>query len=138
MLSISSSQVCLVALHGEAKETWPVWCELLTFLSHFLLVFNSSINIVIYCWKDEKFRIVLFRLLGFPLRTTPNIGWIIAAKTAAIISDTAMPDGSFTLLKKKDSPDSRRLTRQETTDTCIMEVMPVVGRQDTLISRAGF
>ena len=24
--------------------------------SHFLLVFNSSSNIAIYCWKDEKFR----------------------------------------------------------------------------------
>ena len=28
----------------------------MTLVSHFLLVFNSSSNIVIYCWKDEKFR----------------------------------------------------------------------------------
>ena len=33
-------------------ESWQV----LTFISHLLLVFNSSINIVIYCWKDEKFK----------------------------------------------------------------------------------
>ena len=38
---------------------WPKKCErcdFLTLVSHFLLVFNSSCNIVIYCWKDEKFR----------------------------------------------------------------------------------
>ena len=28
----------------------------MTLVSHFLLVFNSSSNIAIYCWKDEKFR----------------------------------------------------------------------------------
>ena len=28
----------------------------MTVASHFLLVFNSSSNIAIYCWKDEKFR----------------------------------------------------------------------------------
>ena len=26
-------------------------CDMLTILSHFLLVLNSSVNIVIYCWK---------------------------------------------------------------------------------------
>ena len=31
-------------------------CDFLTLVSHFLLVFNSSSNIAIYCWKDEKFR----------------------------------------------------------------------------------
>ena len=31
-------------------------CDFLTVASHFLLVFNSSSNIAIYCWKDEKFR----------------------------------------------------------------------------------
>ena len=102
----------MLALHGEAKETWPAWCELLTFLSHFLLVFNSSINIVIYCWKDEKFRNNLFRLLGLYLHNKPNIGWMLAVRTAAIIGDTAMQEGSFDLLNK-DSPDpcSRTLTR---------------------------
>ena len=31
-------------------------CDVLSIFSHLLLVVNSSINIVIYCWKDEKFR----------------------------------------------------------------------------------
>jgi len=40
-------------------------CDFLTVASHFLLVFNSSSNIAIYCWKDEKFRKVLLGLLGW-------------------------------------------------------------------------
>ena len=31
-------------------------CDLVTYLSHLLLVLNSSSNIAIYCWKDNKFR----------------------------------------------------------------------------------
>ena len=42
-------------------------CEILSHISHFLLVFNSSINILIYCWKDAKFRALLLASLG--LRT---------------------------------------------------------------------
>ena len=54
-------------------------CDILTYLSHLLLVLNSSMNIVIYCWKvvsiaksirmalyslqDEKFRSALLHLL---------------------------------------------------------------------------
>ena len=36
-------------------------CDVLSLLSHFLLVTNSSVNIVIYCWKDEKFRQVFLQ-----------------------------------------------------------------------------
>ena len=41
------------------------WCraKVLTSVSHLFLVLNSSTNIVIYCWKDDKFRLVLFRML---------------------------------------------------------------------------
>jgi hypothetical protein len=39
-------------------------CEILSHCSHFLLVFNSSINILIYCWKDAKFRALLLDSLG--------------------------------------------------------------------------
>ena len=39
-------------------------CELLMQVSHVLLVFNSSINILIYSWKDRKFRKVLLSKLG--------------------------------------------------------------------------
>ena len=30
--------------------------------SHLLLVLNSSVNIIIYSWKDKKFRELLFKL----------------------------------------------------------------------------
>ena len=33
-------------------------------VSHILLVFNCSINILIYSWKDRKFRKVLLSKLG--------------------------------------------------------------------------
>ena len=35
----------------------------MTIISHLLLVFNSSSNIVIYCWKDDKFRKVFLEIL---------------------------------------------------------------------------
>ena len=37
--------------------------KILSSSSNFLQVLNSSINIIIYCWKDDKFRIVLFQML---------------------------------------------------------------------------
>jgi len=54
----------LVVLHGEVESNWPLWCEVLTTFSHLLMVVNSSANIVVYCWKDEKFRGVLLTKLG--------------------------------------------------------------------------
>ena len=33
-------------------------------ISHLLLVFNSSINILIYCWNDKTFRKVLLAKVG--------------------------------------------------------------------------
>ena len=39
-------------------------CEVLSFISHCLLVTNSSVNIIIYCWKDAKFKMVLLSVLG--------------------------------------------------------------------------
>jgi len=41
-------------MYGEVK-TWPDWVEALVHINHFALVVNSSINILIYCCKDEKF-----------------------------------------------------------------------------------
>ena len=40
-----------------------IWCrwDFLTIISHLLLVFNSSSSIIIYCWKDKKFRKVFNR-----------------------------------------------------------------------------
>jgi len=59
---INLYEVFLVAVYGNYKK-WPLWCDILTYLSHLLLVINSSMNIVIYCWKDKKFRRALIQLL---------------------------------------------------------------------------
>ena len=55
-----------MAMHGELKH-WPNWIETLVHINHFALVVNSSINILIYACKDEKFLNVL---LG---RTPPSV-----------------------------------------------------------------
>jgi hypothetical protein len=49
-------------------------CEILSHCSHFLLVFNSSINILIYCWKDTKFRAHLLASLGLRSLQVPGGG----------------------------------------------------------------
>ena len=50
-------------IHGELKG-WPDWIQTLVHISHFSLVFNSSINILIYSCKDEKFFNVMLVTLG--------------------------------------------------------------------------
>ena len=54
-------QVFHLAVEGTMEITpWPAWCEVVSIISTILLVFNSSINIIIYCCKDNSFRKVLF------------------------------------------------------------------------------
>ena len=38
-------------------------CEVVSILSTTLLVFNSSINIIIYCWSNKSFREVILTKL---------------------------------------------------------------------------
>ena len=58
-----------MAMHGYLKE-WPEWIQTLVHINHFALVVNSSINILIYACKDEKFLNVLLesgrQLTPFP------------------------------------------------------------------------
>ena len=44
-------QVWLLAVHGAVLDPWPLWCRILSIISHFLLVLNSSTNFIIYCCK---------------------------------------------------------------------------------------
>ena len=58
-------QVFHLVVEGTMEITpWPAWCEVVSIISTILLVFNSSINIIIYCWKDKTFRKLLFYKLG--------------------------------------------------------------------------
>ena len=48
--------------------------------SHLLLVLNSSVNIIIYGWKDAKFRELLLKLLRFHCMTKNSTNLISNAK----------------------------------------------------------
>ena len=50
-------------MHGELKY-WPPWIDFLVQVNHLALVVNSSINILIYSCKDDKFLRVLLVTLG--------------------------------------------------------------------------
>jgi len=60
-----------IAMYGEVKN-WPDWIEALVHINHFALVVNSSINILIYCCKDEKFLHIMLVMLH--LRQRPRDG----------------------------------------------------------------
>jgi len=57
-------QAVMISIGGPELEDWPEWCEALALVSHLLLVLNSSTNILIYCWKDNKFRTELLHTIG--------------------------------------------------------------------------
>ena len=63
-------QVALV-IQGLGDGDWPDRCFQLSHVSNILLVLNSSVNIVIYCWKDPSFRNWIistkFYSVSFPL-----------------------------------------------------------------------
>ena len=62
--SIINTYECVqFAIYGKL-ENWPGWIETLVHVNHFALVVNSSINFLVYCWKDEKFRNVMLETLG--------------------------------------------------------------------------
>ena len=48
----------------QADNDWPLWAFVLTRINHFLLIFNSSTNFFIYCFRDSKFRNAAFSILG--------------------------------------------------------------------------
>ena len=47
----------------EDEDEWPDWVAHLTVISHWLLILNSSSNILIYLRKDPKFKAVLINKL---------------------------------------------------------------------------
>ena len=55
-------QVALV-IQGLGDGDWPNWCSQLSHVSNILLVLNSSVNIVIYCWSGKQFKAVLVSIV---------------------------------------------------------------------------
>lgn len=56
-----------ITLHGKVTS-WPSWLENLIHFNHFALVINSSINILIYCWRDKKFLHIMLITCGISSR----------------------------------------------------------------------
>lgn len=47
----------------DMESAWNECMETLVSFSHLLSTVNSSINFVIYCYKDDKFREILLKML---------------------------------------------------------------------------
>ena len=45
------------------ESNWNEWLETVVSVSHLLSTVNSSINFVIYCYKDDKFREILLKMI---------------------------------------------------------------------------
>lgn len=59
---INTYEVFHLLLWGDPLTDWPAWCDQVSAVSHLLLVINSSINILIYTARDDKFRIILIKM----------------------------------------------------------------------------
>ena len=49
----------------DMERAWADWMDIVVSVSHLLATVNSSLNFVIYCYKDEKFRNSLMMMLKF-------------------------------------------------------------------------
>ena len=54
----------LACIQAGAKREFPVWSHVVQEFSRFLLILNSSINFVIYCCFNAKFRNQLIKFKG--------------------------------------------------------------------------
>ena len=70
--SIIITQLCKICLPR---------CDFVSEISHLLLVLNSSTNLLVYCWKDKKFRKVLMSKLGMPDSQLYEVNWENVTKT---------------------------------------------------------
>jgi len=111
---INIYEVCHLVFYGNMFAPWPMWCDMLTYFSHFLLVISSSTNFLIYCWKDRKFRRLLLLKLGLQGKNKV-IDWENFSMTSF--------RGS---LKARNIAAQRRGTERQLskdTDICDIEVM---------------
>ena len=60
-------------------------CSVMSDFSHLFLVLNSSVNIIIYSWKDKKFRELLLKLFHLECLVQP-------ARTRVTTVDRDMED----------------------------------------------
>lgn len=66
----------------DFESAWSGYVDLVVSISHLLSTVNSSINFVIYCYKDSKFR------EGLVTHTCPTPPMINAAGTNGAVTET--------------------------------------------------
>ena len=73
-------------------------CDILTYLSHLLLVLNSSMNIVIYCWKvvpkAERIRMGLYFSSGWKIPERPSAPFNISRRGSKVAQQLLRPHKS--------------------------------------------
>ena len=77
----------------KGRQGFSVWSLVLISVSHLLLVFNSSINILIYCFLSSRFRKECKMLVKRMSAKRPNRGTNGAATGAAFESPMANAHG---------------------------------------------
>ena len=75
--------------------------------SHVLLVFNSSTNIIIYSWKDKKFRNILKRKLNiFNLPMTNTTSYMETVQRQGTLGSTRRKRTEETVVRGEGGSDS--------------------------------
>ena len=57
----------------DMEHAWSAWMDAVVSFSHLLATVNSSLNFIIYCYKDEKFRSVLVKMIRSPWTSDEGI-----------------------------------------------------------------
>lgn len=70
----------------DAEKDWAVWMDGVVSFSHLLSTVNSSLNFIIYCYKDAKFRQVLLRMTCPDWEIRRSINSRRANNTAAMVT----------------------------------------------------
>jgi len=89
---INLYEVFHLAVYGGVAKNWPKWCSILSNFSHLFLVLNSSVNIIIYGWKDNKFREVLLQQL--------HLNCCMKENTSLVMSNMSMIDTPMTMVNR--------------------------------------
>ena len=78
-------------------------CSVMSDFSHLLLVLNSSVNIIIYGWKDKKFRELLLKLF--------NLECFVKTNSVSVVKMAREKDLTMTQLTVLEN--QKTLTRSE-------------------------
>ena len=54
-------QVIMLAGWLDWQYDWPDWASNIRTVSHCLLVLNSSVNFIIYSWKDTRYNVAIIK-----------------------------------------------------------------------------